>query len=658
MYVSSLRICNFRCIGVGDDAIEVNLRPGLTTLVGANDAGKTAVIDALRFALGTTDQERLWLEDSDFHVDGQPITVVCVFQDLSEGDLATFAEYLTYGELPTDKPILIVNWIADYSGTLRGGRAHHRIEVRSGKEANGPTISPEVRLLLQATYLRPLRDAEVALTSGRGSRLAQVLKQSPLVRTGADHDVTQPLSDQRLSILAIAKLMSDLLSAQQSVAEVRTKIDASLLQLALHGEKLNSVIRVAGATAVDDRRLRELLEKLDLRIDSDGKIGLGSDNLLFMACELLLLSQEAIGNKLLLIEEPEAHLHAQRQLRVMRSLQDQAKKDGIQIIVSTHSPNLTSAVELGSLVVMRNRRAFSLSLAETQLTLSDRQFLERFLEATKANLFFAYGVLIVEGDAENILLPTLAKIIGRDLTEHGVSIVNVGGTGLGRYARIFQRSDPMRGLLDIPVACITDMDVMPDVAPEILGRVSPGTAWPALSPRRWRAKRDFPTSADLTAHRTAKISKIEGQAVKAFVSDEWTLEYDLALGPKSNDGTYPCGLAKDVFIASFLADADDKICSGITTVAAEEVRAEAEYQSLLTSLPAQPSREETLASKVYARFSDGASKPIAAQYLAERFLIQFEAGTLTTASLRSALPKYIVDAIDYATGQSVPITAS
>ena len=98
MYVSSLRISNFRCIGIGVGALEVNLRPGLTTLVGANDAGKTAVVDALRFALGTTDQERLWLEDSDFHVDGQPIAIVCIFQDLSEGDLATFAEHLTYGE--------------------------------------------------------------------------------------------------------------------------------------------------------------------------------------------------------------------------------------------------------------------------------------------------------------------------------------------------------------------------------------------------------------------------------------------------------------------------------------------------------------------------------------------------------------------------------
>jgi putative ATP-dependent endonuclease of OLD family len=154
---------------------------------------------------------------------------------------------------------------------------------------------------------------------------------------------------------------------------------------------------------------------------------------------------------LLLIEEPEAHLHTQRQLRVMRSLQGQAQEQGIQIIVTTHSPNLASAIELDNMVMIRKGRAFSLAEGQTELEKSDYRFLERFLDVTKANLFFACGVMIVEGDAENILLPTLATLIGRDFTEHGVSIVNVGSVGLRRYARIFQRKDAQNdGQLDIP----------------------------------------------------------------------------------------------------------------------------------------------------------------------------------------------------------------
>ena len=105
---------------------------------------------------------------------------------------------------------------------------------------------------------------------------------------------------------------------------------------------------------------------------------LGFDNLLFMACELLLLAQEDEGNKLLLIEEPEAHLHAQRQLRVMKSLQDQAKEEGIQIIITTDSPNLALAIKLGSIVVIRNGRAFPMAEGETDLAIFDYRFLECF----------------------------------------------------------------------------------------------------------------------------------------------------------------------------------------------------------------------------------------------------------------------------------------
>lgn len=59
--------------------------------------------------------------------------------------------------------------------------------------------------------------------------------------------------------------------------------------------------------------------------EARGEYGLGSNNLLFMACELLLLGKEPDGLPLLLIEEPEAHLHPQRQLRLMEFLRAAAK---------------------------------------------------------------------------------------------------------------------------------------------------------------------------------------------------------------------------------------------------------------------------------------------------------------------------------------------
>lgn len=670
MHLCGLRISNFRCFGDGKDSFTLRLKPGLTAIVGQNDAGKTAVIDALRFALGTTDQEWYRLEDEDFHREAgktaPQITIQCQFA-LEPNDTGAFVEYLTYSKDGKTEPSLYVNWTAKDTGKRRHGRPHRHVEVCSGEKGDGPSFAPEVRELIQATYLKPLRDADQALSAGRGSRLSQVLSSTTQVsNSGIDYDSTTPVAPERLSVRGIGDLANALLEKQEGVKAARDEVDKHLKGFNLKGDELQSRIRV-GANSNPDVRLRQLLEKLDLSLSVEGKSGLGTKNTLFMACELILLAQESDGCKLLLIEEPEAHLHPQKQLRVMKALQSLATEDGIQIIATTHSPNLASVIELDKLVLLWKSRAFALDKESTKLSASDYSFLQRFLDVTKANLFFARGVMIVEGDAENILLPTLATILDRDFTENGVSIVNVGGVGLSRYARIFMRNTSQQAediLLDIPVACVTDMDVMPNCAPVIIGRIDKGNDWPALGKRHWRAKKDFKDDAELVTKRSEKISKGSEKSVRTFVSDEWTLEYDLSLGPKV-DGTFSGGLAEDVFIAASLAENDDVIHSAkittcsITSKSAITVETVAEsartaFLDLRKTSVADVACtvEEVLASVVYARFAkDKVSKPIAAQYLAQRLVSKYKKKEITAKSLRTMLPRYITEAIDYVTGQ-------
>ena len=162
----------------------------------------------------------------------------------------------------------------------------------------------------------------------------------------------------------------------------------------------------------------------------------------------------------------------------------------LQIIVTTHSPNLASTIDLQSMVLLRDGTAFPLAAEHTLLSPSDYGFLQRFLDVTKANLFFARGVLIVEGDAENILVPVLARLLDRDLSRHGVSTVNVGGTGLGRYARIFQRRQPTEvGRMTLPVSCIADMDVLPECGPEIFRAHHPRRALTAYQSTKMAGQR-------------------------------------------------------------------------------------------------------------------------------------------------------------------------
>ena len=658
MYISEIRIENFRLFGSGEQAFQLSLRAGLTALVGENDSGKTAIVDALRFVLGTRDQEWLRLEPTDFHcsssgVRASEITVRLTFSSLTGADRSAFAEYLTYLGDDSSETVLILTWIARRTETDGPIRRFMPTEWRTGEKADGPLLDPETRFLLQATYLRPLRDAERAMSAGRGSRLSQILQYTNDIRHfGKKYDpkADPPVDPSDLSLLGVGDYANYLIEHSHGVRGIRKKLNEDYLQpLSFAGDTLTARVRISGSRD-DSARLRQLLEKLEVGLgDSDfsegayGR-GLGSNNILFMACELLLLGAEEDGFPLLIIEEPEAHLHPQRQLRLMAFLQGRAEKkrvDGqsIQIIVTTHSPNLASEVKLDNLVLLHDRRGYSMAEGRTKLTRSDYRFLQRFLDVTKANLFFARGVVIVEGDAENLLLPVVARLIDRDFDEYGVSIVNVGGIGLSRYGRIFMREQPgIDGEVSIPIACITDMDVMPECAPRILGKIKENEPIPQLqeSTRRWRVKSDF--SDNGLADRRAQIrNKANGQSVRTFVANEWTLEYDLAY----------FGLARWVHIAVALAKVDDKINTKETTEEEVVKAADKAFDDLeMKGLP-----KEELCSLIYEPLagSNSVSKSTTAQHLSELLSTAIGSGKLTAESLRKCLPPYLVEAIVHVT---------
>lgn len=656
MFISEIRIENFRNFGEGDSALLLPLRPGLTAIIGENDTGKTAIIDSLRFVFGTRDQEYYRIQDEDFHwASGdagrrKEIRVRCLLEGLTTREKGAFAEFLTYVEKDGKRDaVLYVHWIAKNRNNSRSGKRSVFAETRTGKDADGPALDPEAKELLRATYLRPLRDAERALAGGRGSRLAEILRNTEEIKgVGAPFVEGTPFDVDTLSVLGVGDYTSSLLSGREGIQKAKQKLNDNYLKpLSFAGDVLEGRIGV-GQGGDDEMRLRQLLERFELELrnaaqpDSPNR-GLGSNNLLFIACELLLLGDEEAGLPLLLIEEPEAHLHPQRQLRLMRFLSERAAakdKGGgdIQVLITTHSPNLASAIPLDNLVLLQGGKAFSLARDKTLLDRSDYRFLQRFLDVTKANLFFARGVLIVEGDAENILLPAIASLLERDFAEHGVSIVNVGNTGLGRFARIFQRADPAQdGEVSVPVACMADMDVMPDCAPLILGKAdTPG--------RRWKKKGDFEGNG-LELRRVDIKARASGQKVETFVADEWTLEYDLA----------HAGLAKAVWIASQLAKADDAINKGNKTVLSVWKQASTDFKALV----AAAAGNEELSSQVYKEFAvdTKASKAIAAQHLAEILERLSRMKKLNAEQLRGMLPKYVVEAIEHVTGGPVVLEA-
>ena len=643
MYLREIKLWNFRKFGsensvfqeIEDDKIALRIpdlvvpfTKGLNVLIGENDSGKTAIVDAVKLVLKTHSYEWIRLKEEDFFKNAEELRIECVFKDLSVSEGKNFTEWLSWeGEGENAEPFLKVIFYAQ----KKDGKILP-FDIKAGGDDFGYQLNGEAKEYLQTTYLRPLRDAESEFTPRKNSRLSQILAgHEAFKRKNKDHYLVNLFEEfnRDLQLYFEGKKYN-------KVTDNEEAFDPESEKEQLKGKDIQEVINKHLKKISDfdssfnpiEPEVKKILESLTLGIINQPNSGLGTYNKLYIAAELLHLEKKDWdGIRLGLIEEIEAHLHPQAQLRVIEHLQNQ-ENEGVQLILTTHSPNLASKVKLKNLIICsenadENPSIFPMGYKNpeevdekqlqplTDLTRTDYMFLERFLDTTKANLFFAKGVILVEGWSEEFLIPAIAEKMGINLTDYGVSVVNVGSTAFLRYAHIFQRKiegdaiepEQKKFQMKMPVSVITDLDIKPE-------------------------KED----GNLEKNREAKAKKFTEQNVRGFVSPKWTLEYCLGLSPT---------LAPLLFEATKSALVEMRNDGSSTS--AEITESYSDISSGAT--------QETVASKIYKDFILGKriSKAIIAQKLTT--LIQQNA-EITKEVLEAPTEKfidYLIDAIKYAT---------
>lgn len=511
MYLSLIEIKNFRSL----KELRVELQPGLNVLVGRNNTGKTNLLQAIRHAIGPNGSrgDALWLDRDDFYKESshdeteRTISITLTFSDLSEDQRAFFYEIVDFDLADLTKSKAIVRFEASWPKKKR--RA-------SIKRTGGPMVaeSPEVpaELLssLPITFLPALRDAEGALAPGYRNRLALLLRDLAERKGG----------DTKDEIEEIYSTANEQLEGHDLIKSTKKSLQDTTRDLAGTDYCPSSI---KAAEIEFDKILRSLQVQMDgVPIGSLHANGLGYNNLLYIAVVLEHLKSSDVNEcPLFLVEEPEAHLHPQLTILLAEYLANKTPGASTpQTIVTTHSPTLAANVPPNRVhVLFVNQASKELrcnSVAKSKMNEKEEHALQRMMDITRATLYFAKAVILVEGISESLLIPVLAKRLGHDLAKLHISVIPICGVAFETFKKLLNSK-----ILGIPVAIVTDADPP----------ITRGDSW----------QKDKPESVDKAfklSDRTQNLKNafFEHETVEVFHS-ELTLEYDLAKAGDENAKT-------------------------------------------------------------------------------------------------------------------------
>jgi putative ATP-dependent endonuclease of OLD family len=487
-----MRLARITADGFRNLTGEISFPEPLTLIAGENNTGKSNVIDALRLLTQSYAGARFnrWITTDDFAHDGHGNRIGDIFElealyiELTNEERGRFVTCLAPSVGHDAARIRLIAQLRE------GGRVD---PTWYGGDSLQPGVEPWAREAVLHTYLPPLRDAEGDLKPGRANKLVNLLTslapEGSADRTEIENVAVSSNADLEATA-AITKAKSEI---QGRLDKVLGPLFTQTTGLRFTDPRFERVIGALWALAGD-------MEPLEL-----AENGLGFNNLLYMATLLAAITNDPPddGLHLLLVEEPEAHLHPQLQDLLMRYLEGEVGAK-TQVVVTTHSPNFAAASGVERMTVMTRaglgQPIVGRSPASFGLDQKALDHLRRFLDVTKASLLFARGVILVEGIAEQLLLPQLAQCCDVSLSDAGVSIINVGGVSFAPFSELFSSER-------LPYRCSIVSDGDP--------------------PKRKELEDELEGGVPLLSATAQKLKANETDTLRVFLAER-TFEWDLA----------------------------------------------------------------------------------------------------------------------------------
>lgn len=500
MYISKVSLRNYR--NFKNSKFEFN--KGINTIIGENGAGKTNLFMAIRLLLDNyLPRYAINLTQSDFNRSleqwkGHWIIISIEFSELSNDEAiqALFAhgvgnipeERATYNlifrprqsvrlrlyelednDITGMQQILNNLTINDYETIFTGKSTadFNDNDVYTNLVGNfenvnfpnpdefdesiyGVKIPNQLSMVneISFTFIKALRDVVSDFNSNKMNPLLNLLRnKSEEISADELNDVIEKIRELNTEI----ENLSD-------IKDVNTDIDKTIKE-AVGQTYAPSTLNIKSTLSEEPNKF---LQSLQLLVSEPNEtyegaiheLSLGGANLIFLTLKLLEFkyqrNEDTFAN-FLLIEEPEAHIHT----HVQKTLFENLNYEDTQIIYSTHSTHISDVSKISNMNILAKKINFvDVYQPSKGLLPEDVNKLERYLDAIRSNLLFAKGIILVEGDAEAIVIPSLVKkVLGVSLDELGISLISVGSTGFKNIAQVFHNDRIKR-----KCAIITDLD--------------------------------------------------------------------------------------------------------------------------------------------------------------------------------------------------------
>ncbi|MCK6208324.1 AAA family ATPase [Bacillus infantis] len=497
MYISHISIKNYR--NFGNESFTTKLKK-FTTIIGENNIGKTNLLESIGLILSqdiTMFRKRM-LQLDDINYKSRIKFKEDVLDTTIPPEYVKFPEVevqLTFQEMDTIQLSVVGDWFSDNSmdkakltylfRPANGFNCKEWVEkqreyIQKIKEENKEL--QEEKLLNSIEF--PIKKYQYLIYGGNDS----TNRADPYFLGMLKLELLDALRDAKRELIANGdyKLLYRVLnqndeSAYKDIKGVLGNLDEKIkgnLQLKNIRKTLIeqlekiSLYETSGSNNVDfhfsSLETGEILKKLSLIYGQEPisieRNGLGRNNLLYIS---LILSRLAPDNnietcfRIVGIEEPEAHLHPHLQRHLASNIQSiNEKREDLQIILTSHSTHITSSLNMDNMVVLFNesgkvKEHFILDGFENNKKGKvHRHYLEKYLDATKSSMFYARKIILVEGIAEEIIVPVLYQLFSKKAIESiGCNIVNVNGVAFKHFLEIIKNG------YFIKCAVLTDGDV-------------------------------------------------------------------------------------------------------------------------------------------------------------------------------------------------------